>query len=326
MRERIPASSTSAPAVREPGSTSARPSSPRSPASTSSKCLTRALSPYTRTCSRAASTCSTTIRPPPVPTSSPGRSRRWRCRAASVRRACRSCPRLSKPAWSTWKWRPGSACLRRRAHPARLSNACAPRWTVQRVRPKCVRAWRWAAAGACASHPPRPRRSCARRWSNGRGCFAGRESSPSERMPDLEDQLAISALMQDWALARDTGDWDAGRATAHPRMSINLRSRLDGVEVDAVCSGRFFDRVEKRGGVWRIARRSVIYEKDRIDPVDPNARISLDARLLARFPEGYRHLAYLQTKNGARVNPNLPTARGEALEKLLAEAKAWLGA
>jgi len=30
-------------------------------------------------------------------------------------------------------------------------------------------------------------------------------------------------------------------------MSINLRSRLDGVEVDAVCSGRFFDRVEKRG-------------------------------------------------------------------------------
>jgi hypothetical protein len=109
-------------------------------------------------------------------------------------------------------------------------------------------------------------------------------------------------------------------------MSINVRSRLDGVEVDAVCSGRFFDRVEKRDGVWRISRRSVIYEKDRIDPVDPSARISLDAGLLARFPEGYRHLAYLQTKNGARVNPNLPTARGEALEKLIAEARAWLAA
>ena len=195
-------------------------------------------------------------------------------------------------------------------------------------------------------------------------------------MPDLQDQLAISALMQSWALARDTGDWGKLRATAHPgaamtttwfdgsfeafvascqtsfgkgsrsqhflggtaaeirgaraiaqtRMSINVRSQLDGVEVDAVCSGRFFDRVEKRDGVWRIARRSVIYEKDRIDPVDPNAKISLDPELLARFPEGYRHLAYLQTKNGARVNPNLPTARGEALEKLLAEAKAWLSA
>ena len=195
-------------------------------------------------------------------------------------------------------------------------------------------------------------------------------------MPDLQDQLAISALMQSWALARDTGDWGKLRATAHPgaamtttwfdgsfdafvesceaswrkgsrsrhflggtvaeiegtraiaqtRMSINVRSLLDGVEVDAVCTGRFFDRVEKREGVWRIARRSVIYEKDRIDPVDPGAKISLDPALLARFPEGYRHLAYLQTKNGVRVNPNLPTARGEALEKLLAEAKAWLAA
>ena len=35
-------------------------------------------------------------------------------------------------------------------------------------------------------------------------------------MPDLQDQLAISALMQSWALARDTGDWDKLRATAHP--------------------------------------------------------------------------------------------------------------
>jgi hypothetical protein len=195
-------------------------------------------------------------------------------------------------------------------------------------------------------------------------------------MPDLQDQLAISALMQSWALARDTGDWDKLRATAHPgaamtttwfdggfeafvascqasfgkgsrsqhflggtvaeikgaraivqtRMSINVRSRLDGVEVDAVCLGRFFDRVERRQGAWRIAKRSVIYEKDRIDPVDPDAVISLDPALLGRFPEGYRHLAYLQTKNGVQVNPNLPTARGEALEKLLSEARAWLGA
>jgi len=30
----------------------------------------------------------------------------------------------------------------------------------------------------------------------------------------------------------------------------------------------------------------VIYEKDRIDPVDPGARISLDPALLERFPEG----------------------------------------
>jgi len=191
---------------------------------------------------------------------------------------------------------------------------------------------------------------------------------------DLEDQLAISMLMQRWALARDTGDWEGLRSTAHPgaamtttwfdgafdafvescraswlkgsrsqhvlggtvaeiegpraiaqtRMSINVRSRLDGIEVDAVCLGRFFDRVEKRDGAWRIAKRSVIYEKDRIDAVDPQAKVSLDAELLGRFPDGYRHLAYLQTRNGAKVNPNLPTSSGAALEALVADARTWL--
>ena len=195
-------------------------------------------------------------------------------------------------------------------------------------------------------------------------------------MGDPQDQLEISLLMQSWALARDTGNWDRLRATAHPgaemtttwfdgafeafvescraswaggsrsqhflggtladikggraiaqtRMSINVRSRLDGVEVDAVCQGRFFDRVEKRDDAWRIVKRSVIYEKDRIDPVDPQASISLDPGLLARFPDGYRHLAYLQTRNGAKVNPNLPTATGAALEALVRDAKAWLAA
>jgi SnoaL-like domain len=125
-------------------------------------------------------------------------------------------------------------------------------------------------------------------------------------------------------LGGTVADVRGARAIAQTRMSINVRSRLDGVEVDAVCLGRFLDRVEKRDGAWRIVRRSVIYEKDRIDPVDPQAKISLDPELLGRFPEGYRHLAYLQARNGAVVNPGLPTAAGEALDALLDDAKGWL--
>ena len=95
---------------------------------------------------------------------------------------------------------------------------------------------------------------------------------------------------------------------------------------DVVCTGRFYDFVEKHEGQWKLLPRQPIYEKDRMDPVDPGATLTLDQALLERFPEGYRHLAYLQTRSGAQVNPNLPTARGEALEKLQAEAKAWLAA
>ena len=44
--------------------------------------------------------------------------------------------------------------------------------------------------------------------------------------------------------------------------------------------------------------RQPIYEKDRMDPVRPGARVSLDAALLEAFPAGYRHLAYLQSQLG----------------------------
>jgi hypothetical protein len=70
--------------------------------------------------------------------------------------------------------------------------------------------------------------------------------------------------------------------------------------------------------------RQPIYEKDRMDPVDPAARLSLDAGLLGRFPEGYRHLAYLQSKIGFAVKENLPGLRGHAVQKLYEEGRAWL--
>ena len=73
-----------------------------------------------------------------------------------------------------------------------------------------------------------------------------------------------------------------------------------------------------------IVRRQPIYEKDRLDPVDPSAVLKLDPTLLSRFPEGYRHLAYLQLKNGFNVKSDLPGLRGPLVEKLYAEGKAWL--
>ncbi len=114
------------------------------------------------------------------------------------------------------------------------------------------------------------------------------------------------------------------RAISQTKMTINQRATVDSVLVDVVCTGRFYDFFEKRGGRWGIVRRQPIYEKDRLDLVDPSAVLTLDSELLSRFPEGYRHLAYLQSKNGFNVKPNLPGLRGEAVETLYAEGKAWL--
>jgi hypothetical protein len=107
-------------------------------------------------------------------------------------------------------------------------------------------------------------------------------------------------------------------------MTINQRASVEGILVDVVCFGRFYDFLEKREGRWGIVRRQPIYEKDRMDPVDPSAVLHLDPELLTRFPEGYRHLAYLQARNDMAVKTDLPGLRDPAVEKLYAEGKAWL--
>jgi SnoaL-like domain len=119
-------------------------------------------------------------------------------------------------------------------------------------------------------------------------------------------------------------DVEGSRAVSQTKMTINQRAAVDGVLVDVVCTGRFYDFLDRRDGRWGIVRRQPIYEKDRMDPVDPAATLTLDAAQLGKFPEGYRHLAYLQSRIGFTVKGNLPGLRGEVVERLYAEGKAWL--
>lgn len=114
------------------------------------------------------------------------------------------------------------------------------------------------------------------------------------------------------------------RAIAQTKMTISQRASVDGVVGDVVCTGRFYDFFERRDGRWGLVLRQPIYEKDRFDPVDPAAKLSLDQDLLKRFPEGYRHLAYLQTKIGYKVKPDMPGIEGPELDALYARGTRWL--
>ena len=114
------------------------------------------------------------------------------------------------------------------------------------------------------------------------------------------------------------------RGIAQTKMTISQRGAVDGVVVDVVCTGRFYDFFAKRDGRWAIVRRQPIYEKDRMDPVSPSAKLELDEALLGRFPEGYRHLAYLQTKLGFTIKLDLPQLKGDVIARLYAHGRAWL--
>jgi hypothetical protein len=188
------------------------------------------------------------------------------------------------------------------------------------------------------------------------------------------DTLAIKEVVENWAVFRDSGDWErfrsvwheegvmmatwfqgpfeefirvnkegwdkgvsilhllggtsveiaGARAIAQTKMTISQRAPVHDVMVDVLCTGRFYDFFEKRRDRWGIVLRRLFYEKDRMDPVDPSKTVQLDPQILAQFPEGYRHLAYLQSGLGFKVKTDMPGLRGPDADKLYALGKKWL--
>src|SRR5438105_7973069 len=114
------------------------------------------------------------------------------------------------------------------------------------------------------------------------------------------------------------------RAIAQTKMTISQRAAVDGVVCDVVCTGRFYDFFEKRDGRWGLSLRRLVYEKDRLDPIDPSAKLALDRTLLEGFPEGYRHLAYFQTTIGYKVKTDMTGLEGPVLDAHYAQGARWL--
>jgi hypothetical protein len=142
----------------------------------------------------------------------------------------------------------------------------------------------------------------------------------------------VEANRQGWArgvrilhfLGGSSIDLAGDRSVAQTKMTISQRAEVHGVLCDVVCTGRFYDFLERRAGRWGLVLRQPIYEQDRLDPVDPAAQLALEPELLERFPAGYRHLAYLQTQVGYAVKDDMPGIDGPEVEALYARGAGWL--
>jgi hypothetical protein len=119
---------------------------------------------------------------------------------------------------------------------------------------------------------------------------------------------------------------NGGRALAETSVAILVRQTIDGVAVDLTSYGRFLDRIERRGGVWRMVERAALYEKDRLDPVEPSPAFAamLTAADAAKYPAPYRYMAYrVQAAGRALAEPVHFDGRPET-EALKARYAAWL--
>jgi hypothetical protein len=161
-------------------------------------------------------------------------------------------------------------------------------------------------------------------WHPGATMMATWFQGPAERFIEVSREGWSKGVSILHFLGGSSIDVAGTRAIAQTKMTISQRATIDGVACDVICTGRFYDFFEKRDAVWAIVLRQPIYEKDRLDPLDPAARPQLDAKLLAEFPEGYRHLAYIQTKLGFTVKRDMPVLKGREVERLYARGAAWL--
>ena len=119
-------------------------------------------------------------------------------------------------------------------------------------------------------------------------------------------------------------DLAGDRAIGQTKMTISQRADVHGTSCDVVCTGRFYDFLERRDGRWGIVLRQPIYEKDRLDPLDPAATLTLDVDQLVSFPVGYRHLAYVQSQIGYEVKRDMPGLTGPVVERLYRRGTDWL--
>jgi SnoaL-like domain len=96
------------------------------------------------------------------------------------------------------------------------------------------------------------------------------------------------------------------------------------LELGATTHNRFIDRVQRRGGIWRIAHRDSVYDFSSF--TFPYGRVDIETALARGFPREYFALAYLLVKSGFRVDRVLAT-RGSDLEHAIRTAGAqWLAA
>ena len=191
----------------------------------------------------------------------------------------------------------------------------------------------------------------------------------------MEDKLAIRELIDNWAVWRDSFQWDRFRTVWHPEgrmwatwfqgtyeefIEANRQGYAKGVRIYHFLGGSSIDikgkraiaqtkmSISQRAPLEGVRMRRALHRpvlrfsgkaQGQVGPgvAPPDLREGPDRsgrsgarrpssipKLLARFPVGYRHLAYLQTKVGYKVKDDMPGVDGPATDALYALGANWL--
>jgi SnoaL-like domain len=124
------------------------------------------------------------------------------------------------------------------------------------------------------------------------------------------------------SVVRGAGD----RAVGETNVAIMVRQKIGGALADLTSHARFLDRIERRGGRWMILERTAIYERDRLDPVEPSEAFEalFKAADLSVYPEAYRYMAARLVAAGRALAPVVYRDGSPHTEQIYARYDAWI--
>ena len=160
------------------------------------------------------------------------------------------------------------------------------------------------------------------------------KGKPSDFFGAARDQMAVSRRAGGEQKHLTANHWieiNGDHATAESDLILFMRTTIKDVELDVATWSRRLQLFAREKGEWKIFRRWVIYERDRLDAVDPTipAETYYDHEALAKYPAKLRHHLWRNDFLGSatekaivlRGSPEEAAAREEARRWLQADPK-----
>ena len=120
---------------------------------------------------------------------------------------------------------------------------------------------------------------------------------------------------------------DRERGVCEYYLTLHQRRTMDGYDFDFTTWSSVVDLFERRDGRWRVIKRTMVYEKDRMDPHKPGEVPAsyFEAMDLTPYPKALRYHCWRNEKfSGSPPSVNLVMEGTEKARAIREEARRWV--
>ncbi len=116
------------------------------------------------------------------------------------------------------------------------------------------------------------------------------------------------------------------KAICESSVIITAQRRLGLLKVGLISYARFYDHLEQKDDVWKLVKRTTIYEKDRMNSffVSFLYWLCIMKNYRKKYPKAYRFLAYNLDRQGYNIASDLPTDKSKKANETYQQGEKWL--